>query len=55
MMWKRKMKWMLFQAIILCCKTTWASEMNIVVNHAPGERQIARPIDLQSSVLLLCY
>ena len=29
--------------------------MNLVMNHAPGAGLIARPVDLQSSLLLLCY
>ena len=35
--------------------TTWADEMNYGMNHAPGARPIARPVDLQSSMLPLCY
>ena len=33
--------------------TTWANEMNIVVNHAPGAGSIARPVDQQPSTLPL--
>ena len=32
---------------------TWANEMNLVMNHAPGAGSIARPVDLQSSALPL--
>ena len=35
--------------------TTWANEMNLVVNHAPGAGSIASPVDLQSDALSLCY
>ena len=35
--------------------TTWANEMNFGMNHAPGAGLIARPVDLQSSVLPLCH
>ena len=35
--------------------TTWANEMNIGVNHAPHAGSIARPVDLQSNTLPLCY
>ena len=33
--------------------TTWADEMNFVVNHAPGAGSITRRVDQQSSVLPL--
>ena len=33
--------------------TTCANEMNYVMNHAPGAGSLARPVDLQSSVLPL--
>ena len=33
--------------------TTWANAMNFRMNHAPDARLIDRPIDLQSTVLLL--
>ena len=29
--------------------------MNCVLNHAPGAGSIARPVDLQSGALSLCY
>ena len=29
--------------------TTWADEMNFVINHAPGARSLARPVDQQSN------
>ena len=31
--------------------TTWANEMNFVINHAPGAGSIARPFDQHSSAL----
>ena len=31
--------------------TTWATEMNFVMNHASGVGSIARPVDQQSTVL----
>ena len=34
--------------------TTWAFEMNFVMNHAPGAESIARLDDQQSSALPLC-
>ena len=35
--------------------TTWANEMNLVMNHAPDARSIARPVDQQSSALCHGY
>ena len=35
--------------------TTWANEMNIVMNHAPGAGSIARLVYQQSSTIPLCY
>ena len=35
--------------------TTWANEMNFVVNHVPGVGSIAQPVDQQSRALPLCY
>ena len=35
--------------------TTWASEMNFVMNHAPGTGSIARPVDQQSRALPLYH
>ena len=35
--------------------TTWANEMNFVMNHASGAGFIARPVNQQSSALPLCY
>ena len=35
--------------------TTWANEMNIVVNHAPGAGSIAQPVNYQSSMLPLYH
>ena len=35
--------------------TTWANEMNFVMNYAPGGESIARPIDQQASTLPLSY
>ena len=35
--------------------TTWANEMNFVMNHAPGAGLLARPVDQQSSALTLSY
>ena len=35
--------------------TTWANEINSVMNHAPGAGSLARPVDQQSIVLPLCY
>ena len=51
---------MVFYAMIMHCKailsgTIWASEMNFDMNHALGAGSIARPVDLQSSSLPLCY
>ena len=34
--------------------TTWADEMNFVLNHAPGAGSLARPVHQQSSALPLC-
>ena len=36
-------------------RTTWANEMNFIMNYAPGVGSIARPVDQQSSALPLCY
>ena len=36
-------------------ETTWADEIDLVTNHAPGARLIARSIDQQSNMLPLCY
>ena len=33
--------------------TIWANEMNLVLNHAPGAGSLTRPVDQQSSALLL--
>ena len=33
--------------------TTWANEINFVMNHAPGAGSIARPVDQHSSALPL--
>ena len=30
---------------------TWANELNVGMNHAPGAALIARPVGLQSSML----
>ena len=35
--------------------TTWANEMNFVMNHAPGAGSIARPVGQQSSALPLYH
>ena len=35
--------------------TTWANEMNFCMSQAPGAEFIARLVDLQSSMLPLCY
>ena len=35
--------------------TTWAKGVSISMNHAPGPVSLARPVDLQPSVLPLCY
>ena len=35
--------------------TTWANDMNFSVNYAPDAGFIAQPVDLQSSMLPLCY
>ena len=35
--------------------TTWANEMNFVMNHASGAGLITRPVGQQSSGQLLCY
>ena len=35
--------------------TTWSNEMNFVMNHGPGAGLIAKPVDQQSSMLLLNY
>ena len=34
---------------------TWTNEMNFVMNHAPGARSIARPVNQQSSALTLYH
>ena len=31
--------------------TTWTNDMTVNMNHAPGAGSIARPVDLQSSML----
>ena len=36
-------------------ETTWANEMNLVLNHAPGAGPIARPVGRQFSVLPLYH
>ena len=35
--------------------TTRANEMDLGIKHAPGAGSLAQPVDLQSSVLPLCY
>ena len=35
--------------------TTWANEMNIAMNYAPGAGMIARPVDQKSSALPLYH
>ena len=35
--------------------TTWANEMNFVMNHATGAGSIARPVDQLSSVMPLYH
>ena len=35
--------------------TTWANVMKSYLNHAPGAGSLTLPVDLQSSVLPLCY
>ena len=35
--------------------TTWANEMNIVMNRAPGAGSITQPVDHQSRALQLSY
>ena len=35
--------------------TTWAIEMNFVMNHAPDAGSITRHVDKQSNTLPLCY
>ena len=32
--------------------TTWANEMNLVMNHDPGAGSIARPVDPQSTTVI---
>ena len=34
--------------------TTWANEMNFVMNHSPGVGSIAQPVDLQSNTTMHC-
>ena len=34
-------------------ETTWANEMNFIMNHAPGAGSLARPVGKQSSTLPL--
>ena len=36
-------------------RTTWANEMNFVMNHAPRAGSIARPVDQKSNALPLRY
>ena len=36
-------------------RTTWAMEMDFVMNHAPGAGSIVRHVDLQSRAQQLCY
>ena len=36
-------------------RTTWANEMNFVVNHAPDAELVARSVTQLFSVLQLCY
>ena len=35
--------------------TTWAIEMNFVMNHVTGAGLRDQPVDLQSSALPMCY
>ena len=35
--------------------TTWANQMNFVINHAPGAGSTAHPVDQQSSALPLYH
>ena len=35
--------------------TTWANDINSVMNHAPGAGSIARPVDQRSSTLPLYH
>ena len=35
--------------------TTWANEMNFVMERAPGAGSIARPVDPQSNIIPLSY
>ena len=49
---------MLFSAMMLGFTgpgSTWDNEMNFGLKHAPGAGLIAPPVDLQSSMLRLCY
>ena len=51
---------MVFWATMLHSKamlkgTTWANEMNFVMNYTPNAGSIARPVDHQTIALPLCY
>ena len=35
--------------------TTWANDMNFVMNHVQGAGLINQPVDLQPNTLPLCY
>ena len=35
--------------------TIWANEMNFGMTHAPDAGSITQPVDLQSSMLPMCY
>ena len=54
-------KILIFRNIITCTvslywsRTTWANAINFVMNDVTDAGSIARPINLQSSALPLCY
>ena len=46
---------MLFWATMLHCEAILVWLMNFAMNHAASAKSIAQPVDLQSSLLPLCY
>ena len=50
--WMNENIWLVFWAKILDCE---AYEMKFGMNHVPSTGSMAWPVDLQSSMLLLCY
>ena len=47
--------WWFMLRVCIYSGTTCSNGMSFDMNHAPGARSIARPVDLQSSVLPQCH